>query len=107
MAPRQKAASPRATPAATRRSRRDERSRPRLPRAMHPIFEAGELLGANGTAGVKSFGRDADFGAEPEFATIRELRGCVVQHDGGIDLTEKSGRGGLILGDDGVGMVRA
>src|SRR6266702_8465615 len=61
-------------------------SRPRLPGAVDAIFETGQLLGADRTAGVEFAGGNSDLGAEAELAAIGELRRCVVQHDRGGDL---------------------
>src|SRR5712675_2781908 len=82
-------------------------SRPRLPGAVDAIFETGQLLGADRTAGVKFSGGDADFGAEAEFAAVGKLRRCVMQHDRRIDLVEKFACRGRVLGHDRVGVVRA
>src|SRR5258705_13690189 len=81
-------------------------SRPRLPGAVDAIFETGQLLGADRTAGVKFPGGDADFRAEAEFATVGKLRRCVMQHDRRIDLIEKFARGGLVLRHDRIGVMR-
>src|SRR5882757_8402205 len=83
------------------------RSRPGLPGAVDAILEAGQLFGADRAAGVKFAGGDADFRAETELAAIGELGRCVVQHDRRVDLVEKFSRGGLVLGHDRVGVVRA
>src|SRR4051812_10017626 len=64
-------------------------SRPRLPGAADAIFEAGQLLGADGAAGVEFAGGDADLGAEAELAAVGELRRGVMQHDRRIDLVEE------------------
>src|SRR5437773_12080782 len=72
-------------------------SRPRLPGAVHAIFEAGELLGADWAAGMEFPGGDADLGAEAKLAAIGELRRGVVQHERGIDLVEEFfGRLGIL-----------
>src|SRR5260370_20294083 len=81
-------------------------SRPRLPGAMDAIFEAGQLLGANGAAGMKFPGGNPDFRAKAEFAAIGKLRRCVMQHDRRIDLVEKFAGGGCVLGDDRIGVMR-
>src|SRR5437667_10542988 len=82
-------------------------SRPRLPGAVHAIFEAGELLGADWAAGMEFPGGDADLGAEAKLAAIGELRRGVVQHDRGINLVEEFFRGFGILGHDCIGVMRA
>jgi len=56
---------------------------------MDAIFEAGQLLGADRTAGVEFPGGNADFRAEAEFTAVGELGRCVMQHDRRIDLVEK------------------
>src|SRR6266566_6901633 len=80
-------------------------SRPRLPSAVDAIFETGQLLGADRTAGVKFPGGDADFRAEAEFAAVGKLGRCVMQHDCRIDLVEEFPRGGVVLGHDRVGVL--
>ena len=45
-------------------------------------------------------GRDADLGAEAEFAAVGELSRGVVQHDGRIHLVQEFLRRLLIGGDD-------
>src|SRR5882672_11834763 len=82
-------------------------SRPRLPGAVDAIFEAGQLLGANRSAGVEFAGGDPDLGAEAELAAIGELRRCVVQHDRGVDLVEEFLRGVRVVRHDRIGVVRA
>ena len=52
-------------------------------------------------------GRDADFRAESEFATVGKTSGDIVENTGGVDLAEKALGSGFITGDDGVGVVRA
>src|SRR6202048_4606353 len=81
-------------------------SRPGLPGAVDAIFEAGQLLGADRTAGVEFPGCDSDFRAEAEFAAIGELGRRVMQHDRRIDLVEEFARGSFILGHDRIGVVR-
>src|ERR1700736_2973498 len=82
-------------------------SRSDLPRAVHAILEAGELLDADWAAGVEAAGGDADLGAEAEFAAVGELGRGVVQDDRGIDLVQKFLRRRPIVGHDRVGVVRA
>ncbi len=50
---------------------------------------------------------DADLRAEAELAAVGEAVGDVVEDAGGIDFAEETFRGGLVGGDDGVGVVRA
>src|SRR6478735_7942571 len=83
------------------------RSRPRLPGAVNAIFEARQLLGADRAAGVEFAGGDADLGAEAEFATVGELRRCVVQHDRRIDFVEEFLRGMSVFRHDRIGVTRA
>ena len=74
---------------------------------MHAIFERAELFDADRPARVHAARRDADLGAEAEFAAIGELGRGIVQHDRGIDLFQEAlGRGG-VLGDDAIGVMRA
>src|SRR5438105_1574873 len=82
-------------------------SRPRLSGAVDPIFEAGQLLGADRTSGVEFAGGYPDLRAEAELAAIGELRRCVMQHDRRIDLVEEFLRGFRVFGHDRVGMMRA
>src|SRR5689334_7241121 len=77
-----------------------KRSRPCLPGPVHAIFEAGELLGADGAAGMEFAGGNADLGAEAEFAAIGKLRRGVMQHDRRVHLVEEFLRGCRILGHD-------
>src|SRR6202171_5735551 len=81
-------------------------SRPRLPGAVDAVFEAGQLLGADRTAGVKFPGGDADFRAEAELAAIGKLGRCVMQHDRRIDLVEKFARDGFVFRHDRIGVLR-
>jgi len=50
---------------------------------------------------------NADLGAHAEFPAVRELSGRVVQHDGAVDLGEKTLRGAGILRHDGFGVGRS
>src|SRR5690349_6172534 len=83
------------------------RSRPRLPGPVHAVFEAGELLGADGAAGVEFASGNADLGAEAELAAIGKLRRGIMQHDRRVHLVEEFLRGRRILGHDRVGVARA
>ena len=74
---------------------------------MDAILERRELLGADRPARVEFAGGDSDLGAKAELAAIGKLRRGIVQHDRGIDLAEELRRGGRILGDDRIGVVRA
>ena len=71
------------------------------------VFERGQLLDTNRAARVHAARRDADLGAEAEFAAIGELRRGVVQDDGAIDLRQEPRGGGLVRRDDRIGVVRA
>src|SRR5262245_9100379 len=82
-------------------------SRPDLSRAAHAILEAGELLDADRPARMEAAGGDPDLGAEAELAAVGELGRGVVQHNGGIDLAQELFGRALVLGDDGLGVVRA
>ena len=63
--------------------------RPDLSRAPHNVFVAGELLGPDGTAGVKLAGGNADLRSHAEFAAIGELGRGIDQQDGRIDATQE------------------
>jgi hypothetical protein len=73
---------------------------------MDAVLEA-ELLDADRAARMHAAGGDADLGAEAEFAAIGELGRSVVDDDGGIDLGEEAAGGGLVRGDDRIGVMRA
>ena len=76
-------------------------------RAVHAIFERGQLLEPDRAARVHPAGRDADLGAETELAAIGELRRGIVHHNGRIDFLQEARRRRLVLGDDAIGMMRA
>src|SRR4030088_1731752 len=82
------------------------RSRPCLSGAVNAVFETGQLLGANRTAGMKLSGGNSDFRPEAEFTTVGELGRSVVQHDRRIDLVEESSRDTGVFGHDRIGMMR-
>src|ERR687896_1673894 len=65
-------------------------SRTDLPVAAHHVFEAGQLLDPDRTAGVQAAGRDANLGAHAELAAIGELGRGVAHHDCAVDLREKA-----------------
>src|SRR3546814_5909482 len=67
--------------------------------ATHLVLVAGQLLGANGAAGVQLAGGNADLGPHAELAAVGELGRGVVHHDAGIDLVQEAGRGHGVLGD--------
>src|ERR1700682_6542854 len=75
-------------------------SGPGLSAAVDAILERGQLLGADGPARVQAAGGDADLAAEAEFAAVGELSRGVVEHNGRIDLLEKSLRYPFVVGDD-------
>jgi len=52
------------------------------------VLEAGQLLGADRTAGVEFAGGNPDLGAEAELATVGKLASMRMQHDRGVDLAE-------------------
>ena len=56
---------------------------------------------------MEAAGSNTDLRAETEFAAIGKLRRCIVQHDGRIDLVEKSCRSSFVLGHDRIGVMRA
>src|SRR3546814_17840292 len=81
------------------------RAWPDVAPATHLVLVAGQLLGANGAAGVQLAGGNADLGPHAELAAVGELGRGVVHHDAGIDLVQEAGRGHGVLGDDGLGMI--
>ena len=60
-----------------------------------------------GPARVHLAGGDADLGAHAELAAVGELGRGVVEDDGAVDLGEEAIGRRLVVGDDGVGVVRA
>src|SRR4051812_32640794 len=82
------------------------RSRPGLSGSVNAIFEAGQLLGADRTPGVKLARRNADFRAKAELASVGELRRGIMQHDRGIDLVEEFLRRARVFRHDRIGMLR-
>src|SRR3546814_20064011 len=83
------------------------RAWPDVAPATHLVLVAGQLLGANGAAGVQLAGGNADLGPPAELAAVGELGRGVVHHDAGIDLVQEAGRGHCVLGDDGLGLMEA
>ena len=57
--------------------------------AVHHVLVARELLDADRPARVEAVGGDADLRSHAELAAVRELRRCVVQHDGAVDTRRK------------------
>src|SRR5262245_64860131 len=53
----------------------------RLTGAAHLIFERGQLLDADRSAGMQAPGGDADFRTTPELLPVRDLRGDVWQSE--------------------------
>src|SRR5882757_7439552 len=98
---------PGSSPWASCARKRHGRSRPGLPGAVNTVFEAGQLVRTDRTAGVEFAGGNADFGAEAELAAVGELGRCVVQNDRRIDLVEKFAGGTFVLGHDRIGVMRA
>src|SRR6185436_12640615 len=82
-------------------------TRPHLAAAAYHVLEGGELLDADGAAGVHPAGGDTDLGAHAELSAVSELRRGVVQHDGAVEAGEEPLRRGLVLRDDTVGVLRA
>ena len=62
---------------------------------------------ADRAARRQALGGDADLGAHAELAAVGELGRGVEQHDRAVDLAQEALGGGLVLGDDRVGVVRA
>ena len=52
-------------------------------------------------------GRDADLGTQTIFKTICKTGGCIDHHRAGVHFAQKSAGIGQVLGDDGIGMMRA
>src|SRR5258708_24409600 len=88
-------------------TRKMRRSRPCLSGTVNAVFEAGQLLGADRTTGMKLSGGNSDFRAEAEFAAVGKLGRSVVQHDGRIDLVEESSRHVAVFSHDSIGVMRA
>src|SRR4029077_8976075 len=82
-------------------------SRTDLAASADAIFERGELFDADRPARVQAAGGDADLGAEAELAAVGKLRRGIMQHDGRVDLRQERLRSLGVIGDDGVGVVRA
>src|SRR5699024_7297691 len=56
---------------------------------------------------VDLVGGDADFGAEAIFEAVGKAGGGVDHHRAGVDLTQEAAAAGVVLGDDGVSVLRA
>src|SRR5712671_1720765 len=80
---------------------------PGLAAAANDIFENRELLDANRPARMELAGADADLGAHAELPAIGELRRSIVHHNRRIERGEESLSCARILGDDGIGVLRA
>ncbi len=52
-------------------------------------------------------GRDADFRAHAEFAAVGKLRAGVAHQDGAVEPVEKALRGGVVFGQDRLGVLAA
>src|SRR5262249_57596801 len=87
--------------------RAGDQLRPRLSVAAYAIFEAGQLLDSDRSAGVEPPGGNADLGAEAELAAVGELRRRVMEHDGGVDFAQEFFGRLAVLGHDRVGVMRA
>src|SRR5690348_4435240 len=83
------------------------RLRPRLTLSADNVFEARQLLDADGSTGMQLSRADADLRTHSEFAPVGELRRCVPQHDRGIQSRKKLLRRKWIVGHDAFGMLRA
>ena len=51
--------------------------------------------------------RNTDFSTHSKFTPIRKLRRCIVQDDSAVNLAEELIRGGIIIGNDTLGMSRS
>ena len=77
-----------------------------MARAAHYPLRARELRQTHRAASVQLLGRDADFGAEPELAPIREARGGIDHDDRRVDLGEKAFGFREVVREDRLGVMR-
>src|SRR5207248_2621596 len=82
--------------------------------SRHNLAAADELVLVNqqafdayGSAGVRFIRADPDLRAEAVAESIREARGCIPEHAGGIDCVQELLRRLPVFSDDGVGMSGA
>ncbi len=73
---------------------------------QHHEFLRGEPFQADRAARVQLVVGDADFGAQSEFEAVGEAGRCIDHHGSRIDLPQEAHRAGVVLGHDGVGMLR-
>src|ERR1700682_912233 len=78
-----------------------------LPAAQDNPFPAGEPFEPDRAARVKLVGRDADLGAESVFESVGKAGRRIDHHRARIDLAHEPHRVAIVLGDDGVGVLRA
>src|SRR5215472_8208230 len=78
-----------------------------LPAAEHDPLLAGQALESDRSARVELVGRDADLRAQPVFEAVGEARGGIDHDRARIDLAQEARRVAVMLGDDGVGVLRA
>src|ERR1700691_2194980 len=83
------------------------KSRPGLTRSADTIFERGELIESDRSAGMHPARGNTDLASKTEFAAVGELRRCIVKDDRRFDLPQEPLRRLPILGDDAVGVMRA
>src|ERR1700730_8932870 len=78
-----------------------------LPAAQDNPFPAGESFESDRATRVKLVGRDADLSPESVFEAVGKARRRIDHHRARIDLAHEPHRVAVMLGDDGVGMLRA
>src|ERR1700676_3921887 len=78
-----------------------------LPAAQDTPFPAGESFESDRATRVKLVGRDADLSPESVFESVGKAGRCIDHHRARIDLAHEPHRVAVMLGDDGVGVLRA
>src|SRR5699024_4948479 len=76
-----------------------------LPGAGDDIFIGAQLLQPHGSPGVELLGGDAHFAAQTELPAVGEPGGGVPVHRRAVHQGEELPGGGLVIGNDGVGVV--
>src|SRR5512135_381253 len=82
------------------------RSAADLARPEHDPLATGQSFEADGAAGVKLVGRDADFGAEAVLEAVGEAGRGIDHHRARVDLAQEAHRVRVVLGHDRVGVLR-
>src|SRR6478735_4586310 len=75
--------------------------------ADHHVLGGGQVLEADRPARMQAIRRDADLGAHAVLAAVGEAGRRVHVHGRGVHLAGEPLGGGLVLGDDRLGMARA